>query len=248
MKRFELNRHNLQIAAIVAMIIDHMSVFAINSLMFYIMKGIGRITIVIMCYFVAEGYGKTRNAGKYIIRMGVFAAVSQIPYYIYAFYGNIPVNVNALLMSVFTYRNVIFTLFVGLSLLAIVKSDYKFAIKVLAVIMALYLVRNSDWGYYAVLWIIGCGMLSEKNKKLTWILFVLCLRMGLLALSPIITILKTGLLPYNMLFNWLAQAGGFLAVPLLARYNGEKGGGRRYAMYILYPAHLVAIIILMIIR
>lgn len=246
--RFAMSRHALQITAIVAMIIDHMSVFAVNPLMFYIMKGIGRITIVIMCYFVAEGYSKTRNIGKYIIRLGIFAAVSQIPYFVYAFYGNFPSNVNALIVDVFTYRNVIFTLFAGLSLLTIVKSDYCVPVKLLAAAMALYLVRNSDWGYYGVLWIVGCGMFAKRREKLVWIAFVLALRIVAIGVTMLATIAETGLLPYSMLYNWIAQFGGFFAIPLLAAYNGERGSGSRFAMYIFYPAHLIAIVLLMTIR
>ena len=72
-----LNKSILQLIAVLAMVIDHTALFAPVPSLYYIMHFIGRATIIIMCYFVAEGYHKTQNIGKYIIRLAIFAAISS---------------------------------------------------------------------------------------------------------------------------------------------------------------------------
>ena len=62
-----LNKSVLQLLAVLTMVIDHTSIFVSIPSVYYIMRFIGRATIIIMCYFVAEGYHKTQNIGKYII-------------------------------------------------------------------------------------------------------------------------------------------------------------------------------------
>ncbi|MEE1351075.1 MAG: TraX family protein, partial [Clostridia bacterium] len=142
-----LSKSALQTIAIIAMVIDHLAQFTTNIYLYYIMKLIGRITIVIMCYFVAEGYYKTSNIGRYLLRLGIFAVISQIPYYLMIRHGNFPNGILPLGYSILMNRNVIFTLFVGLALLAIIKSDYTIALKIISAAAALWLVRCSDWGY-----------------------------------------------------------------------------------------------------
>ena len=188
-KKSGLNKWWLQIIAIVAMLADHAAVLSPVASVYYILKLIGRITIVIMCYFIAEGYHKTSSIPKYIMRMGIFAAISQIPYYLYMYHGRIPTNTNGLLMSLFTYRNVIFTLFIGLVLLAIVKSGYNLFIKLVSCVAALYLVRSSDWGYYVILWVIGCGLFyGSKKKQLIWMSAIIALRIAFMAVDTMVLI------------------------------------------------------------
>lgn len=44
---------------------------------------IGRLTIPIMCFFIAEGFRKTHDLKKYILRMTIFAAVTFVPFYLF---------------------------------------------------------------------------------------------------------------------------------------------------------------------
>lgn len=239
MTKSGLNKTALQIIAIIAMLIDHMAIFMYNTIYYYIMKLIGKIAIVIMCYFVAEGYYKTSSVGKYITRMGIFAAISQIPYYLYLCQGFIIQNPKGLILSVFNTRNVIFTLFIGLCLLAIIKSDYKAWIKVIAAAAALYLVRNSDWDYYAILWIIGFGLIRDsKWKQALWAAIVVAIKIGLAAVPAVKSVISAGALTYGML-DLFVMFGSFLAIPLLLGYNGERGANMKWGFYVFYPLHLL---------
>lgn len=245
-KKQGLNKSVLQLMAILAMVIDHTSVFAPIPSLYFIMKFIGRAAIVIMCYFVAEGYHKTNNIGKYIIRLAVFAAISQIPYYFYLRWGRIPQDFMHLVYDMFRYRNVIFSLFVSLCLLTILKSNYKIIIKILAVVAALCLAKESDWGYFSILWTVGFGIFyGSKKKQMVWLLTVVFIYIVYTAIGPVLQIIQTQMLTYWSLYSWLTGFGGFLSLAVLPFYNGEKGNMPKWIWYVFYPAHLIAIVIIM---
>ena len=242
-----LSKSALQTIAIIAMVIDHLAQFTTNIYLYYIMKLIGRITIVIMCYFVAEGYYKTSNIGRYLLRLGIFAVISQIPYYLMIRHGNFPNGILPLGYSILMNRNVIFTLFVGLALLAIIKSDSTNALKIIGAAAALWLVRCSDWGYTAVLWIVGFGVFHDSIKKQNiWFSLVLGLNILITAVRIILNVLSTRSLLYSTLFGFIAMFGGFFALPLISAYNGERGKAPKWVFYIFYPTHMLLIAIIYI--
>ncbi len=250
MKKRGLSKAVLQIIAVVAMFSDHAWLVGrlwqiSNPWMYTIMQVIGSMTIVIMAYFIAEGFHKTNNLGRYILRMAVFAAISQIPYYFAVNGVGLKGSVTGLIYSVFTYRNTIFTLFVGLCLLTVLKSSYRLIVKLVAIVAALWLVKNSDWSYYAILWIVGFGLFyGDKRKQMLWAAFVVFVRLILEAISPVQSLIDNNMLRLIVLCNWLSIFGGFLTIPLLAIYNGERGNLPKWTFYVIYPIHFVVIILL----
>ena len=96
-----LNTFTLKIIAIVSMLVDHIGlVFFPEVMMFRI---IGRISFPIFAYVLAEGIYYTKDITKYMLRLGIFALLSEIPYDL------------AVMGSVleFSHQNVFFTLFFG---------------------------------------------------------------------------------------------------------------------------------------
>ena len=113
-KGFGLSRTQLKIIAIISMVIDH---FAWGFVDFYSPLGqflhvCGRLTVPIMCFFIAEGFRKTSSIKKYIHRMAVFAVITIIPFYIFFHeeYG--------------FRQNIIFDLMLGLILLTVLECKH----------------------------------------------------------------------------------------------------------------------------
>lgn len=77
-----LNRDAIKAIAIAAMLLNHIAnaLLSPQSPWFEPLVNIGYFTAVTMCYFLAEGYGYTRNRKAYALRLLVFALISQIPY------------------------------------------------------------------------------------------------------------------------------------------------------------------------
>ena len=83
--KISFNREQLKLIAICSMVIDHIAWGFVD---FYSPLGqflhiLGRLTIPIMCFFIAEGYRKTSSLPKYIERMITFGICAIIPFYIF---------------------------------------------------------------------------------------------------------------------------------------------------------------------
>ncbi|MGN1116389.1 MAG: TraX family protein [Candidatus Ornithomonoglobus sp.] len=251
MMKTGLSKAAVQYIAIIAMVLDHASVFINNYPAYFICHVFGRMTIIIMSYFVAEGYYKTSNVYKYIIRMGVFAAISQIPFYLYATGARgLPDSLYHFVSGCVMDRNVIFTLFVGLCLLTILKSEsVKPFVKALACAAALYITRCSDWDYFCLLWVVSFGMLRENRyAQMTAAAGIVILRFLIYIYPIFVTFAQSGVIYVNTILKAFMQLGGFLAIPVLWRYNGQKGNAPRLGFYVFYPAHLLLLAVIEFIK
>ena len=230
----KLTAYDLKIIAIIAMLIDHLAHIVVylpvepslRTVIAVIMNSIGRITMPIMCFFIAEGYNNTRDIRKYLTRLFVFAIISQIPYYIFGI-DAMPQTFRSFVGANVYGLNVIYTLFMGLAALTIVKSDrLNFVFKVIGAGCAIYLTKHSDWRYFGVLWVLIFG-LFRGNLKVQMIAFALT------------AILRCYLNFTSSAMSFFLQLCTVLAVPLLCMYNGQLGKKSKYGFYIFYPLHLL---------
>lgn len=74
------NKRNdiLKVIAMVTMLIDHIGYLFFPSMMIF--RTIGRIAFPIFAYLIGVGYEHTSSLKKYILRLFIFALVTQIPY------------------------------------------------------------------------------------------------------------------------------------------------------------------------
>ena len=230
----KLTAYDLKVIAIFAMLLDHLAHIVVclpieptlMTVTTVIMNSIGRITMPIMCFFIAEGYHHTRDIRKYLVRLFVFAIISQIPYYIFGM-DAIPQSFRSFVGANVYGLNVIYTLFMGLAALTIVKSDkLHFVLKVIGAGCALYITKYSDWRYFGVLWILIFG-LFHGNLKAQMMAFALT------------AILRCYLNFTSSALSFFLQLCTVLAVPLLCMYNGQLGKKSKYGFYIFYPLHLL---------
>lgn len=226
--------------ALITMIIDHFAAGIIFCLVkyqghtelaqiYYACRYIGRLAFPIYCYFIVEGFYHTSNIKKYLLRLFIFALISEVVFDM------------ALKRTYFelTHQNVFFTLFLGL--LAITGINYFFTNYIYGDVRRLLGASFC----FAVCALIAHFCKTDYSEKGVLIIVVIYVLHGIPILPEIIgpTILA--------IFEMIDSAGknskyfevaAILAIPLLLMYNGKKGRGLpQYLYYIAYPLHLLII-------
>lgn len=217
-----MDNFGLKIIAIITMLIDHIgAVFLENGTVGYmISRCIGRLAFPIFCFLLVEGFFHTKNLKKYMIRLGIFCFISEVPFDL-AFEGK---------AIEFQHQNVFFTLFIGLCTIAVLqkieenKNINLFMsqfLKILSVTAGsvLSLVIKSDYQYMGIILITVFYLFrNQKNMLGVFVILVIMLLGG----SDIEIIAA-------------------FSIILILLYNGKKGFGLKYAFYIFYPAHLLCL-------
>ena len=83
----------IKLLALVTMVIDHSAYYLYGSRLignglYFAMRTAGRIAFPLYAFLLVNGFEKTSDRGKYLSRLVLFAAVSQIPYTVVFSYEN----------------------------------------------------------------------------------------------------------------------------------------------------------------
>ena len=228
MKAVRINGAGLKRIAMCCMFMDHfadvflkpavlLTASEVCSISYWLMSGIGRIAFPIFSFLLVEGFLRTRNVGNYVLRLGLCGLGSEIPYDL-AFSGRI-IDWHS--------QNVLFTLFLGLMALMLIRRlnngrEEPVRRSVVVMIMAgIFLLAvfaefsRCDYGAIGVFLIISMYLFRKQE---TW--RDLVSGMLLVVLNPF-------------------EAAAAAAIPLIHRYNGERGKQSKYGMYLFYPGHLL---------
>ena len=239
-----INTFTLKLIAIIAMTIDHAGLMFgldyIDGLYYYgdlmssetyeLMRNIGRIAFPIFCYMIVEGFFYTKSVTKYILRLGVFALISQIPFNLLVYRTPWEKNCNL---------NVYFTLLLGLITIAAIdeciaqckESDYKdkwligAAAIIALVIMSLADNFHTDYGSYGVLLILVFYIFRNK---------------------PIFLCVVMYLVTYWYTENNFSESQLYAVYSLvfILLHNRKKGPSMKYLFYTYYPLHLTLFFLL----
>lgn len=102
-----LTAFHLKLIALVTMIVDHIgAALPISRPLGPLMRNIGRMAFPLYAFFVAEGCRHTRSRERYLLRLGLLALVSEIPFDL-AFYNQRIDFLNA--------TNIFYTLFLAVA-------------------------------------------------------------------------------------------------------------------------------------
>lgn len=155
-----LNSFTLKIIAIICMVIDHVGYIFFPKILLF--RAIGRIAFPIFCFLIVEGFFHTRSHLNYLIRLTVFAVLSEIPFDLAL--HQTPVD--------WQYQNVFFTLALGLiAIFCLEEMNAKriFWIPLALTWLAAYL-SNCDYSIGGVLLI----CMFYVTRETPWVRFILC--------------------------------------------------------------------------
>ena len=220
-KRYQvLDGTMLKIIAMISMVLDHVGDLFFPGATW--LRAAGRLAMPLFAFCIAEGYAHTRDRRKYLLRMGLFALISEIPFDL-AFESRIGLS----------HQNIMLTFF--LSILALMLYDrirggegtegeqipaWKTVLGVLAVVAfaVLALLLKADYTIFAVISVFLFYALRTKHPLL---------RSGV----------SVGFLALTRTVGYYSATG--LSLLPLALYNGKKGRGLKWLFYLFYPGHLL---------
>ncbi|MBR2551159.1 MAG: hypothetical protein IKE92_14375 [Clostridiales bacterium] len=218
----------LKIIAMVSMVFDHVGDMFFPDVLWPRM--IGRLAMPLFAFCITEGYIHTSDKKKYLIRMGVFALVSEVPFDL-AFEGKVSLN----------HQNIMLTFF--MSILALMLFD---------------LIRgkkNEDTGRYSIgktilgsLVIIGTAAVAILIKA-DYTMFAVISVFLFYLFKDTKHFIRTGV---GVAFLALTRTMGYYCttglsiIPLLL-YNGKKGKGLKWLFYAFYPGHLLLLYLIKLI-
>lgn len=190
------------------------------------LPSIGRIAFPLLCFLLVEGYLHTKNKGKYLARLAVFALLSELPFDMafFSWWEGFPFYPY--------YQNVMFTLLLGLIMLVAVGklesipylAKKKLTLIVLQVAVAIVIGVLADWGITdygstGILYIYLLYLLREK--RMSQALAVVAVHF-VTASSPSVFVLVAAL--------------------AIVFYNGQRGQKHpKYLFYAFYPVHLLVL-------
>ena len=216
----------------------------------YLLRYLGRLAFPIFAYFAAQGCRKTHDYLGYLLRLGTFGAVTHAVAY---------------LATGGTSGSVVATFFLAALAICLCRQLSTWGLKPLGVLAAMGLLLLAcllrvDYGWVGVLTVLAvyaCG--EDRRRQLLALAGCLLLYYAAGNLwtywSPVLGTLGEGgaffqaeaaaRLPYFQRFylpHTMLMAGcSLLSLPLLARYNGQRGNGSRWFFYWFYPGHLVVL-------
>ena len=184
------------------------------------LRCIGRLAFPIYAFLLAEGFYHTRSRGKYLLRLGVFALLSELPFDL-AFRG---------VWLEWEHQNVFCTLFLGLAALwlftAITGGDARdlrrtaLGLLAVAALAALAWFAKTDYGAWGVLVVWSMGAFHAEPRRRALVSGAL-----LLGSSPL-------------------EACSFVDYWLFSLYNGQRGRQNKVLFYFFYPGHLLLLCLL----
>lgn len=247
--RAQITGYQLKWIAILTMAVDHTAACVLEYALvyggaglahpwlvtlYYVMRGIGRLAFPLFIFLLAEGFHYTHSREKYLLRLGIFCLVSDIPFDLALFLTNRQVRSG----EFFTLQNqsVFFTLFFGFLCMYFLDRvierffDQNRAICILLCILIcaggflLGELFRTDYGGAGVAAVIAAYFLRETGIKPLEMFGIVCV-LGIL----------------SSLFEWVA----LIDVVFVALYRGKEGRkGSRWFFYFFYPCHLFALFVI----
>lgn len=221
LSELSISRNTLKLLALFSMICDHIAYCFLGSSTAYhtvylVMRIFGRIAFPVFCFLLVQGFLTTKNVKKYLLRIFLFACVSEIPYDLFRF------------RTLFSLegQNVMFTL--GISLVALILlSHFEGHPLILFLIVAgsslIAVLLKTDYTFLGIFF--TSILYLWRNEKINSFL-LLCVLMGMQGELNLWEILS---LPF-LFFADTADA---------AEEGKHSSLIQKYFFYFFYPAHLL---------
>ena len=213
-----LSNSSLKIIACIAMLIDHIGAFLLSDNIG--LRIIGRISFPIFAFCLIEGWTRTKDKKKYVLRLSFLALITEI-IYIFLVPG----------------LNVLFTFLIGFLVIwffeLLEKSKlgqferYFYAVIFFVAACVFAELSLMDYGWYGIATVVGLYVLRKDILSFGYFFILLSLM-------------------YVFNGGVLIQLFSIFAILLMLLYNGKRGLKLKWSFYVFYPLHLFIIFIIML--
>lgn len=243
-----LSAFSIKIIALVCMVIDHVGVSLLNDLS--PLRWIGRIAFPLYAFLIAEGCRHSKDRTHYLLRLGVFALISEIPFDL-AFSGSIyPSNIPQPLFDYLSRTNIFYTLFFAVACIQVYESlvhqprrtqllaTLFFGLFVLGLFLTLLFITGDNIVFilqilaFLLCCLLACGRLSQSKMEPTspgWL-------PRLLALLPALPILFLAEV-INCDYDWQGVALIFLLY--FAKGRNMTMAALAFGLFYIYGGNLL---------
>lgn len=239
-----INRDGIKYIAAVPMIIGHAVGYFVengvleNNTLTMILTSLALFAPPIFFFSIADGYKYTSSRKKYALRLLLFAAASQIPFAI--------LNCGTIFtLDALLNLNVFFTLLAGLLAIVLWESKLNLVLRIVGVVLidGITYALCCEWMIFGVPIILALHIFENK-PKIRFICFAVCI-----AAIEFITYGMTidAFITPSFIAGTLSLLAGYFFRTVL--YSGKKGKHpvfSKWFFYIVYPAHLALIYILVL--
>lgn len=220
MSKRPLSQEGLKFLACAIMLLDHIGATLIP---WGTLRIIGRLAFPIFCFLLAEGAHYTRNPRNYLLRLGIGAILSELPFDL-ALFGSWS----------WQHQSVMITLLLGAMALLAMKRMTQPLLKILVLLLFAFLAdfMNTDYGGAGVLMIALFGLTRER--KYGWLVQLL----GMYLICR--WIIPGGVVWFIDRYVFI-EIFAILALIPIWLYSGKKSTSSRavqWAFYLFYPVHL----------
>lgn len=209
---FGLSGASLKAIACIAMFCSHIYYCLRLPSGWTFLNWIGRIAFPIFCFLLVEGFFHTSNWHRYFKRLLLVALLSEIPF---------DLAIDGTLFNPY-HQNVLFTLAIGLFVMAKMHNQPDRLAKAAWLIVGMYAAWffKTDYSEFGI--IVIAGFYYFHNKKVCNLLFFLFTQLIL-----------------SVFFYASVQRVAAFAVFFLALYNGKPGKFNTRFFYLFYPLHFL---------
>lgn len=217
-KHFDKEREILKWIAIATMTIDHIG--AVLYPEYLVLRLIGRLSFPLFSYLLVLGVETTRNLRNYLLRLLLFAVISQVPFCL------------ALGDNWLDPLNVFFTLSLGV---LIIHSFEKVNPLLALIPLIVSFVLDLDYGIYGII-TIGCIYLLTKATKLGIFSLIMLNLAFMFTETPyqFFSLLALPLIFFHKSNTLLREVNYKTIYPLW----------RKFFFYVYYPLHLTALFLI----
>ncbi len=242
--RFQMTSMTLHVMAMAFMLCDHMwwTVVTGNDWM----TCVGRIAFPIFAFMIAQGYSYTRNLKKYVLRLTAFAIISEIPFDLMVA-GSLIFPLHQNVLCTFLISILVIYLFEKAKKLDKIWLQIPAFAGCLLIGYVLGLVSFADYGYAGVFTVLVFYIFRKRN----WQNFL-----GQLLLLAYINMVLLGDNGFDLVI-WghtcfvPLQTFALLALIPIWLYRGKQGPHSKalqYLYYSFYPAHLLILGLIQVLR